>query len=322
MLKLAINGKRYSGWQSVQLSHSLAQLPALATLTIRHDPALAVAIPTAADAYELYYHDKLIQRGWLDGSEDRTTATASTLSLFGRSQSMLLADCALSVNIKKPTSLFAICRTLAERTGLELATIGADVGIAHDFAMQAERPYERLASLLREHGRMITSDGMGKLIVSDSLLGSSGALLQEGVNLKEYSIKRDHSARFASYKVVSVDALENAKSASASDSGAIAGKVLELMADQSYATIAECQSRADFEASSRAAASEILQVQVGGWGPDNTNIYQPGYSVDVRIPSKLIDGSYLITKVQLQLDDKGSSAALELSSPSAYGLGS
>ena len=69
------------------------------------------------------------------------------------------------------------------------------------------------------------------------------------MNIKEFTIKRDHSARFATYKVMSLDALERAKSASASDSDVIAGKVLELLAHQSYATIAECQSRADFEAS-------------------------------------------------------------------------
>lgn len=304
-VSLRVDGVIYSGWQSVQLTHSIQQLPAYLTLQaapMRHALKLS-------HQYQLYYGDELISIGRIDEITESVDYDRHILTVQVRSENALMADCAITIAGAKNESIeqcvARACKPFGMRHNVK------SQGTIKDFALASEKPADKLREITEPHNAWVFGDKMAGVTVmakTDSL-GTHAPLTRA----KQYTITASHADRYSHYKVVSSAPLSTTTEASATDSAVYNKRCTELVTtrpmDQS-----ECSTFANAHKNDAIASSLTIRATVVGWRDSAHDIWLVGKKVPVQLGT--IDQDMLLTAVSCSCSNQdGTTSELTLQLP-------
>jgi prophage tail gpP-like protein len=204
-----------------------------------------------------------------------------------------------------------------------------------------ETVFRALEKHARNEGVLLVSNHHGGLLLSRA--GRAGRIetpLELGKNILSASLERSHAALYSEITVkgqasasgVGADGasqlesifsskttVKRADSAKRADSQITRYRPLIIVAE-TQADAARIRLRAEWEVSNREAKAEKYKAKVQGWYPDVTvdDIWRINSMVRVIDPLCRVDGDLLLAAVTFRLDETGTTAELELTSPQAF----
>jgi prophage tail gpP-like protein len=205
-----------------------------------------------------------------------------------------------------------------------------------------ESVFRTLEKIARNEGVLLVSDHEGGLLLTRA--GRAGRIavpLEFGKNIKAASFDNSHANLFSEITVkgqasakdadtvgsfeVLISSKTTVKRGSAPGSTRIGSSQIAryrplIIVAESQADAARIRQRAEWEVSNREAKASKYVATVQGWYPDPAvdDIWRINSLVPVRDRFCRIDHDWLITAINFKLDDTGTIAELELTSPNAF----
>ena len=327
---LKIGGVVYSGWKAVSVKTMLASLTSTFDLSITErwpgQPARQ-SIQTGQRC-EVWIGDDLVITGWIDRRRRKLNRSEYTITVSGRDVTCDLVDCSPAA---KPTTwknqkLDKIVTDLIAPFGLKLKVLAPTGAAFPNFVSdQGERVFEAIARACRMRGVMVGTDNRGNVVIFTPSQTAISGSLSEGVNIEDIDVDDDAKDRFSLYVAkgqaqgkdwtTAADAAQ--PKGSATDAGVTRYRPIVIIADE-QATAGGMQTRAAWEATTRAAKSQKVTVQVRGWRNADGELWTPGTLIPVNAPLSEVQLTMMISEVELSIDDKGKVAKLILVRKEAF----
>lgn len=338
VLTLEVNGERYAGWTSVTVKRSLDSIGGAFDISLTEKwPEQPKEWPLVeGDKCRILIGDDPVITGYIDKLSSQYDATSHEIKVSGRDTTGDLVDCSAPSKSFSNATLPEIARDLAEPYDIEVEDETEDEGytrIPKRSVQQGETVFRHLERQALTDGRLLVSDGNGKLVITTAGKGGNAdAILEQGVNILSASIDRDFSKSYSEISVKGqASAADLAKfdvsSASPShtvkrDSPTIPGgpnrhRPLVLLAE-TQADGQRCQQRAEWEQGRREGKEVKISVTVQGWRQSNGKVWTINQLIRTVSSYLRVDGFFLISTVQMKLDDAGSTTQMELSDPAGY----
>lgn len=233
---LRVNGKEYSGWESVRVTRGIESIAGSFDLTAS-DRWAGQNEPWPIfeeDECALYLEDECVINGWVDKAEPEYDAGSHSLSVSGRDAAGALVDCSalLSSWEFKDLPLLTLATKLAAPFGVKVALdpilsssvavtlktgkAGALSGGGSDgkrsglgppkppkkFSVDpGESAFEVLDRACRMCGVLPVSDGKGRILLTRTGTARCEAALVEGQNILKAKATFDASGRYRRYVV-------------------------------------------------------------------------------------------------------------------------
>lgn len=254
---------------------------------------------------------------------------------YGRDSCGDLIDCSAQFstgfemsNVKLDTAI----RDILTPYGMKL-TVSGDVGAA--FKKLAINPGETVFNFIdrvcKYRGLFPLSDGVGGLILTDvSNIPSSGSLIvgQNG-NVISRTGRIDYSQRHSSVTILGQSAGADLLDASAQDitaskgvaydTGVVRHRPLIMQAEKEGYDL-DMQGRAEFEVRHRKFIGTDLTYTVPGWEASEGDLWLINTSVPVRDQWLNLSRDFLIKRVSLTREEKGTFSQISVAPAEAYDL--
>ena len=326
MVELLVDGKIYSGWKSIKISHSMESAAGAFSLSVSARRPWSILPDQRAVITSL---GDVFATGWAPKGGSGFTSTTHDRTVGGRSLAADMVDCSAMNEVVEwnGLDLFEIAVELASPFGVEILQ-GADVGAVFDtFKLQpGESAWEALERACRMRGLLAHSDRFGYLWLAKPGAERSSVSLVEGRNILEASETVDRSSRFSDYIVRGQSQgsdgwngdLAAQPEGVAFDPSVSRYRPLLVLAESSI-TPEVATARAEWEAAVRAARSSSLTVKLQGWHqssggkPWEVNMLAP-----CVIPYFNLDDVLLITSLEFSKDSSGTFTKLTLKRPDAF----
>lgn len=329
-VELYVGGELFAGWKSARIERSVEQISGAFALDLtekfpgqQHRWQIECGVECT-----LYLDGVTAITGAVDRSERSGSATDLRLSVSGRDRTADLVDCSAVRADGTPGEIRG-----AKLDGLAkvlLKGFNVDVVVASGLQLGASFPtwsiepgesvYECLERAARQRAVLLTSDGLGNLVITRAGTQRNPNALVEGENLLTWNAVRDDSQRYHRYMLLgqSAEIDSNRGSARAVDDAVRTSRRLLLVAED-LATGVTLRDRAQWERNVRRARGRTVTVTVEGFSAGE-RLWTPNERVAVRIPSADIDAELLIVSVTNSLDEKGAITELTLAPADAYDL--
>ncbi|MGH8426387.1 MAG: phage baseplate assembly protein [Gammaproteobacteria bacterium] len=328
-LQLKVGGQIYSGWEEVRVSRGIDQLAGSFELKLseRFDGTSTLRPIRYGQSATVLADGETVMTGFIDTVAPDYDDTTHFLNVSGRDATGDLVDCAAihKSSVWTNQSLAQIAFDLVQpfKAGLEVI---ADVGAPFPTwrIEPGETVFENLDRAARYRGVLLTSDGLGNLVITQPGADVAPAALVLGQNILRAQGHSSSLERFADYIVraqqAGTDTVYGTTAASPSGEAldSAVGRyrptviVAEDMADQ-----AACQTRANWQRTVAAARSQQIVYTVSTWRADG-RLWQPNALVPVTDPFMGIDERRLISRVDFVLDSQGSRTELTVVPRHAY----
>ncbi len=342
VLTLEVNGSRYSGWTSVSIKRSLDSMGGA------FDIALTERWPEQPNDWPLIAGDQCrvligndpVITGYIDKLSVQYDATSHQIRVSGRDVTGDLVDCSAPSRSFQNATLPEIARDLAAPFGIDVADETAGDDEVEDYTRlprrsvnEGETVFRHLERQALTDGRLLTTDGNGKLVITTAGKGGqSGTVLEMGKNIKAASIDRDYSQTYsditvkgqmsaASFDVFDASVASPSHTVSregARQPGGVNRHRPLVLLSETQADGDRCRKRAENEQARRAGREVKISVTVQGWRQDDGSIWTINQMIRLIDPYLRADGFWLISEVNLTLDESGSIAKLTLSDPAGY----
>lgn len=322
MVTLAIAGERHQGWTSVSVTRSIDALSGSfeLTLTERWPDRPERFVIEAGTACRVEISGETVIDGYIDRLSPEIDGQSHMITVSGRDRTGDLVDCAAiaSPGSWSNRSVEAILTELAAPFGV---TVKAEVSTGaplKKFALQpAETVGQVIERLCRQRGLLAIAEPGGVLALTRPNAGAPVETIREGVNLLAGSGNFDVSNRFSDYRVkgqASGDDQANGKtvaapSGKASDPGVKRYRPLIVIAED-QATLKSCETRALWEASTRAARSRAVSVTVNDWHGADGRLRACNRQVAIDAPSLFANATMLVEAVTFTFDQSGRKTVL------------
>ena len=329
---LTVNGAAYEGWKEVSVVRSVETISGQFSLSISDRfPLQNEPWPIReGDACTVQIEGQTTITGYVDSRSIDYSKEDHAFAVSGRDKAGDLVDCSADIGSweLKNQARLDIARKLAAPFGVSV-TLGSGVQLPppkEKFALNpGESAFEAIDRLCRECGVLPVSDGRGGIVLTRPGETRAVDALRLGVNILRCSASFDASGRFQTYKVKAQrrggDETSGKDAAavggSAKDDGARPGRVLIVRAESGM-TPAEAKTRAEWEASVRAARGVGLSVTVQGHTQSNGQLWPLNALVPVSDKWTGIEGDMLIAEVTFQVGPEGSTTVLSLKPPDAF----
>lgn len=330
-VSLTVNGMRWEGWTSVEISASLDEQCRSFTVGItRLLPGGDEPVPIVhGDRCELYIGNDLVLTGWVFATPRAHDKNSTAFGIAGRSLTADLVDCAA---INKPSqfkrqSVRAIVAALAAPYGITvLSEVGDGDTVADHTIQPGETAFESIDRLLKISRLISTDDAQGRLVLAAS--GSAGRAcdpIQLGRNVLAGDAGFDFSSCFSEYRMVGQHgtsanrngAAANEISGVAAD-GRITRKRVSILTESGNLTPALAKERASWERDNRIGKALSAQYEVAGWRQSNGALWRHNLIVHVVDPILGFDRDMLITAITYRLDEQGSRITVAVAPPEGY----
>ncbi len=333
-VQLKVNAAAYGGWKSVRIQRGIEQLAGAFQLGVS-ERWFGQAAPRRilpGDKCELSIDGEAVITGWVDDLRIDYDEHSHNVSVSGRDATGDLVDCSaikgsgqfkgrtigqIATDLCKP---FGVAAKMAE---------GMDVGKAFtSFAIQeGETVFEALERMARIRAMLLTSDGLGGLLITRAGTERCPTQLKNGVNIKAAAAVLDHRDRFQEYLVKAqapaTDYWSGAAAAHVRGSAkdpAIKRYRPQIVVGESQADGLSAKDRAIWQSKMRAARSLNVTVRVEGW-KHAEGLWTPNTVVHITDDWLQLDHDLLIKTVTFTQDDReGTVAELALTDPHAYKL--
>jgi prophage tail gpP-like protein len=273
---------------------------------------------------------EIVISGHIDEIERSLDAGEHGVAVTGRDATADLVDCA-ALNQPgewKNRDAAAIAKDICAPFGVGVETAGgARIGAAFEtFTLQkGETAGAAIQRLCAARGLLAYSDGRGILLLGPGKPGRIAERLVEGVNIKKITAKQSRLNRWRDYTVFAQsgqwgDAESNAGTQGRAHDAAMrryrpTARLADDLADGITAA-----DQAGWDAMIAKAKATAITVTIAGWRHAG-GVWRPNHLVEVSAKSVQAAGDYLISAVDLTLDDKGGIIAqLTLTGPGAFDL--
>lgn len=329
---LQVNGKRYGGWKSVQITRSIESIAGSFSLEVTDQQA------GAAESWPIVEEDKcqvlidsdVVVDGYVDRANPSFSATAKAVTISGRDRAAALVDCSAVLDewaFKKAT-VVDIARKVAApfgvsvsvQPGLELLKAPRKLVVN-----PGDSAFEVIAAAARAAGVLVVSHGAGGILITRSGTQRASEPLVQGVNLIEGSADYDATERFSRYIVMGqVGGSDNASGAAtriraeAVDEGVRrTDRTLIIRPGESH-DVAYARQLGDWEARIRAARGTSIEATVHGWRQSNGKLWPLNAIVRITSRTLRIDADMLITTARHVKSSAGETTGLRLVRPDAF----
>jgi prophage tail gpP-like protein len=331
-IKLYVDGKEYAGWKEVSLNRALTAVAGKFEVSVTDSWEITNSNWTLAPGKtcQVKIGDEIVLTGYIDRLETTVSGTTRTISVGGRDKTADLVDCSVppSPSFYAHKDLFTLCQTLAKPFGITVVK-QADVGaVLPTYLVQtAETVYSILEKLARRRGVLLTTNGLGQLVIVKvgALIADVG--LVQGQNIKSANLTVDHTQRFKTYYVKSqipgtddsTPEFSSGIDATATDPGITRYRPMVMMAEEAL-TPAQSKTRIQWEAAFRASEGTIVEIEVVGWRQkDGGKLWAPNMRVNLDAPAIGLRRELLIGEVSFsQSETGGTITKLKLARKDAY----
>ena len=330
--ELKIDGALYGGWKTVRVSRSIEQMAGSFELEVSERwPGQPTRTPIRpGQKCQLLLDDSPVITGWVDGVSPDHDAERHTLRVSGRDATGDLVDCSAMHKTGQwhEVKLDQLARDLCAPFGIDVV-IDADVGAAFDSynIQEGESVFECLERAARLRALLLTSDPLGRLVITRAGAAACDTALIEGGNIKAARADFTWSDRFSEYAIRGHGRLgdegeieDAAPTATARDEAITRHRPLIVLAE-AHGENASFADRAEWEKTIRRGRSCRGSITVQGWAA-NGALWQPNTRVKVTSPLLwLDDAEMLIVGCTYSLDNwSGTLTELAIARPDAFEL--
>lgn len=327
-IAIRVAGREFGGWTGARVVRSIEALAGSFELDATERWAGGSWPLGEGDSCEVVVNGQPVVTGWIDARDRAFGASMHSVGVRGRDRAGDLVDCSVVLDRWEfaDTPVLTLAQRLCEPYGITVALQPGLVvaALPKKYSVDpGDTVANALENLCRTAAVLPVSDGLGGLVLTRAGTAPAPADLVEGVNLLGGRSSFDWTGRARRYLVLGThkgsDALNGAAlriQGDAYDLEARAGRTI-VVRPEGNVTAAQAQARAQWEAITRAARSEVVTVDVQGWSASG-QVWTPNTRANVRAPSLGVDGSMLITQVELTRDSAGTRASLTLKRPDAF----
>lgn len=332
-VSLAVNGKLYRGWKSVQITRTIESLSGSCVLDVSDRWAGQVE-PwpiREEDECQVMVDEETVLDGYISRRNPSFNAESKTFSYVGLDRAAELVVC--SVVLDKWTfrnmTVVDIARRVADehdikvsvQPGLELLKAPRKVVVS-----PGDTAWEVISTAAASAGVMVVSDSAGGIRITRAGTERASQTLIEGHNIIAGSGDFDTSERFYRYIVASQFAgSDNAHGvaarsrAVATDEGVRRRSRAHIIRPAAGVTAEYARQLADWEARSRAARSGSVSITVPGWRQSNGKLWPLNAITRVKSPTLGVDADMLISQADHMLGEaSGETTTLRLVRPDAF----
>jgi prophage tail gpP-like protein len=338
-VSISVDGKMYLGWKEVTIQRSLESLSATFSLQFidawefqKEDGNFERWYLKPGDACEIKIDSEIVLTGYIDQVESSYDGENRSFSVQGRDKTCDLIDSAASkLNFQtfKNYDLSQMAGVLTRDYGITVVKEAVTGKKFRQIAIEhGQSVFDVLENLAKNRGVLLTTDKLGRLVITKP--GNKRALvsLEEGNNILRGSFRLDYSKRFKEYIVYgqsfgNVQFFgENARLAksTASDPSIKRYRRKVIIAEKD-ATRDETLKRAQWEANYNAAKGTTVEITVNNWRQGEQigdPLWEHNMIVFVNAPSLSILGEMLIQSVTFKLTESGEITELSLTKPDAW----
>jgi len=327
ILGLKIGGKILTVWEDVTVQKSIETAAGGFSVSVSDVEDWPI---NPNDACVVTLDGETVITGYVDTVDMEKQPGNHTITVSGRDRAGDLIDCSVvhKGNEIVGQGLLQVAKTLCDPFNIKVtATASTGAAFPKVAILPSESVWQCLERLARQRGMLLVSDGQGGIVFMQPNRTHSGAALVEGKNILSARATFDTQERFSDYYVkgqtVGTDDTFGASAAQiqarAKDIGITRHRPL-IIISETNTSAAEAQTRANFEATTRAARSGKVEVTVQGWQrDDNGTLWAPNQLVTCKIPGLRVDGDMLISGVNYRKSaSSGTTAVLKLARPDAF----
>ncbi|MDR1276378.1 MAG: hypothetical protein LBL72_08390 [Candidatus Accumulibacter sp.] len=344
-MTLKVGGQIYAGWKSVSVQTSMEQISGAYNLEITErwpNQPKDWSIPPG-ELCEVLIGETPVISGYVDRVSVSYDATSHKISVSGRDRTGDLVDCSAASTAFSGLRFSKIAEKLCAPYKISIVdeTHGdADKIQVPKFAVQnGESGFKTLEKLARQIGVLLTSDGLGHLVITRAgLSGRAHDALIHGRNILTASFSEDHSELFSEITVKGQASTAGSQIYNVSTAGP-SGKVSTprvvrarsgnsaitrhrplILIAETQADARRCRQRAKWEAGHREGKSRKISVSVQGWRQSDGTLWRINRIARVVCPWMRVDGDWLISSVNYSLGDAGTKSELSLVDRRAFEL--
>lgn len=328
---LYVGGRIYDGWKEVEIKNSLKSIAGSFSLSIT-DKWTGQAQPWAiakGDACEVRLEKDTVITGWVDTVSPSAGKDNREISVSGRDKTCDLVDC----SVEHPTgeisgvTLKRLAQILCAPFSIPVVLNGNSGRIEVVKINPGDSVFEVLEKQARKQGFLLTTDNKGTLVITRPGSSLSTTRLESGKNIIGGSATFDGKNQFSKYTVKSQDSgyskdlpseFSYAIKATAKDASVKRHRPMVILSEQ-LAGLGDAQTRANWEATVRAARADSFSIVVQGWRQGDGTLWRPNQLALCRFDWIGLNGEMLITDVSYRLDDSGgSTTTMTLERKDAY----
>lgn len=320
-LALVVGGTEYRGWQAIDVTRSLDDVASSwsVTGTLRW-PGESSAYRFRPDAaVELRIGSDLVLTGYVDTIRYDTGAALVTVA--GRSRTGDLVDCSAAPGQYRGLSLYELATELARPYGVSVVIDATALEAGRGGTTWIRRGttvFQAVEEQARRHGLLCTDDERGRLCLIRAGGARSTTALVVGENVLGGDVSADASRRYSVYRVRSQTAGDDQSYGPAvtqidgeeTDGGLARYRLLVL--DAPGLSRDQAQSRARWEAATRAGQSLTVAWSVRGWRQGDGRLWRTDELVRCVDRESGIDADLLVRQVSYRVDAEGQVTTLTL----------
>lgn len=330
-VELLVSGQRYGGWKSVTISRSIETIANEFELSVTDTWAIGGKPWPIREGNEctVLLDGKPVVTGFVDDAELEFSKSSHRITVKGRDKTGKLVDnsCDVGAWQFQRTPILALLEKVCGQFGIAVVP-DPDVLLSLPKAPQealsldpGDKAFEAIDRICKFAGVLPVADGLGNLRLVRPGKTMAPIALVQGQNVLSGSSSFSTAERYHLYKVLGQSWNPDGDAPTkivgrATDPGVSqTDRVLIIQAERPM-TQAQADARAKWEASTRAARSDVVSVTVQGWSA-NGYVWTPGDGVVVTLPALRASGSMMITGTRMTLDS-GKKTEISLGRPDAF----
>jgi prophage tail gpP-like protein len=329
---LTINGRAYSGWETLRVSRGIDRCVSDFKITVSErwtgQATPWQILPFAA--CQVAIDGTPVLTGYVDEYNPKIGPKEHAVEIAGRSKTQDLVDCTPDVPSGQYSgySLAQIARSVAALFGIGTVVLTdlANETFADAQIERSETAFTFLERLGRLSGVLLSDDELGRLVLTTAGSTRATGTLVQGQNMQSATAKLSASKRFSDYIVKGQHSIGTGGSSSWGGAGGIgsetaavpAGTVqtqMEAVAHdstvpryrprvvlaESQLTAAGMQLRANWLRQAAYGNATKAEITVAGWRQPDGTLWTVNTLVPVTSPSLGVDQDLLIARVEFEL---------------------
>lgn len=328
-LVLRVNASEYAGWQQMSVRRSMQDLAGTFDLQVTErwaDNPKPRRIQSGAVCQVLIDGVPVIT-GSVDATPVDYDRSSMRLAVQGRDRTGDLVDSSAIALQWIGRSLAQVASQLCKPFGIEVIDLAkADRPFKTYKPGDGESVFEMLDKAARMRGVLLTTDGLGRLVITRVGADKAGDSIELGRNVISASGSFDLRDCFSVYTVKGQQqsgGLDQEQAchvvARAKDSRITRHRPLTLLCD-GPADNRTAREKAIWERNVRRGRSESVAYTVYGWRQADGELWRPNLLVPIRDEFQHINDERLITDVTYTIDDRGEICELTVMPVSAFAL--
>lgn len=333
---LRVAGKQYSGWKSVRVTRGIDAIAGAFELAVSERwQAQGTRWPIGeGDDCAVLLNGQPVISGYIDTRSLSVSADQHTVSVSGRDRAGDLVDSSVALPAWEFTEVPVlnlarqICQPHGVNVRLQSGLILPPVTVPKKFSIDpGDTGQQALEHLCRLVGVLPISDGLGDLVLTRAGAERCQTEIVLGQNVLEADLRLSMAGRFRTYKVLGSnrgtdethgEAVARVVGSAVDPAVPRASRVL-LVRPEGGLTPTQAKTRAEWEATVRAAKADSVTVTVRGWTQGNRKLWPVNALVKVRLEAWGFEADMLIVRSTHALDvSGGTTTTLELARPDAF----